>query len=98
MSISSKLKILIFVECILIAIYKLSETLGWHHQQFWTDWLFITPLLFGVFTVFYAFNIKCKNPECNAKQVFRGLSFFDIRWPSSKCYKCGKALDSVVTR
>jgi hypothetical protein len=92
---ASKLKYFFAIEVFLVVLYRLLDTFQESNDiQFWRNTFFIIPLIFGVFTVFYAFNIKCKNPECHARQVFRGLSFFDIRWPSSDCYKCGTPLEA----
>lgn len=89
----SKLKFFIAIEIILIVLYRFWDALkSTESTIFWQDWFFLLALAFGVFTVLYAFNIKCKNPECAARQVFRGWSIFDIRWPSRKCYKCGREL------
>jgi len=89
----SKLKYLVAIEIALIVLYRLSDVSRPDIEiEFWKSWIFMTPLAFGLFTIFYAFNIRCKNPACNAGQVFRGWSAFDMRWPSDTCYKCGRRL------
>lgn len=59
--------------------YSLSNTLYWA-AMFW-----------GIFIIYYAFRVRCS--QCYARQVFRGFSAFDIRWPEKKCYKCGEKIE-----
>lgn len=83
------LKLLIGIEVVLIVICKLFERSDSNLYLFIHNWYFWAPLAFGIFVFFYAFNIRCPDRFCNARQVFRGLSFFDIRFPGDKCYRCG---------
>lgn len=86
----SKLKYFFPLEIALIISYRLAS----HYQEivglFWANRLYEMALAFGVYVVIYAFLIRC--PACSARQVFRGWSFFDIRWPSGSCHRCGRDL------
>jgi hypothetical protein len=57
------------------------------------EWHFWAALIGGVALVGYALSIRCPVPSCRKHQVFRGLSFFDLRWPSERCYACGSTLE-----
>jgi len=57
------------------------------------EWHFWAALIVGVALVGYALSIRCPVPSCRKHQVFRGLSFFDLRWPSERCYSCGSTLE-----
>lgn len=86
-----KFKTVFFIEIYLIILYKISESLGYAQGiDFWKNWLFILTLGFGIFTAIYALNLRCQ--ACHSGQVFRGISFFSIRWPSKNCYKCDESL------
>jgi len=90
------LKWLLVIDVILIFLYNQGLTgEGNENSAFWKDWLYLLTLAFSVGTVFYAFFTRCPNPECKAPQVFRGLSAFDIRLPSTHCYKCGTPLKKL---
>jgi len=88
------LQLYILIEIGLIASYRVVEyaypSSGVH---FWKDVFYLVPLSFGIFAVYYSYNIRCKKQNCNAKQVFRGWSIFDLAWPNSKCYRCGEDLN-----
>jgi len=58
--------------------------------RLWLDWLYVPSVLRGVLTLAYAYSIRC--PYCRERQVFRGWSFFDIRLPTDKCYRCGSPI------
>ena len=76
----------------LVVIHKVVE----HFQppeKFWLSWSFLLALIYSVLVVLYALSLRCTN--CGARQVFRGLSFFDIRWPEEECYSCGTDLSST---
>jgi len=57
------------------------------------EWHFWGALIVGVALVGYALSIRCPVPGCRKQQVFRGLSFFNLRWPSERCHSCGSTLE-----
>ena len=57
------------------------------------EWHFWPALIVGVTLVGYALSIRCPVPGCRKHQVFRGLSFFDLRWPSERCHSCDSTLE-----
>jgi hypothetical protein len=58
------------------------------------EWHYWLALLGAVVVVAYAFSIRCAAPGCGRRQVFRGWSAFDLRWPGERCYHCNAPLDS----
>jgi hypothetical protein len=56
------------------------------------EWHFWLALAAGVAFIAYAFSIRCSVPICARRQVFRGFSIFDLRWPGERCYHCGGPL------
>jgi hypothetical protein len=58
------------------------------------EWHYWLALLGAVAVVAYAFSIRCSAPGCGRRQVFRGWSAFDLRWPGERCYHCNAPLDS----
>ena len=58
------------------------------------NWLFYPVLILGVTLVLYAFSIKCGH--CEKRQVFRGFSIFDLRFPKDNCYYCGSVMKERV--
>ena len=52
------------------------------------EWHFWLPAAVAVGLVVYAFSIRCSVPSCGRRQVFRGVSVFDLRWPGERCYYC----------
>lgn len=84
---------LIFLISVMFAFGVIHNILDSDNDQS-TDfltWHFVMGLGFGIFTIGYAYLLKC--PVCRAKQVFRGDSFFDLRIPTKKCYLCGCDID-----
>lgn len=63
----------------LIAFYRLG-----------LEWLFYPNLFWAAATLAYVLSLRC--PVCGRQQVFRGLSFFDLRLPTEKCHFCGNTL------
>lgn len=61
---------------------------NFNHLENWTYWL---GLMWGIFAIAYAIKLGC--PQCGAKQVFRGLNVFALRWPQDDCYKCGAKIE-----
>jgi hypothetical protein len=45
----------------------------------------------GLFAFVYAIKLGC--PQCGARQVFRSLSIFSVRWPQEHCHKCGAKIE-----
>ena len=58
-------------------------------ERFWLSWTYLLGMGYGLSVVIYAFSLRCVN--CKARQVFRGFSFLDIRWPEETCHKCGES-------
>ena len=58
------------------------------------EWHYWFAVLSAIVTLAYAFSIRCAAPGCGRRQVFRGWSVFDLRWPSERCYHCNAPLDS----
>ena len=58
------------------------------------EWHYWLALLSAVVAFAYAFSIRCSVPGCRRRQVFRGWSAFDLRWPGERCYHCNAPLDS----
>ena len=85
-----KLIVLVSIEIILIVLYVFSRSFNVGQLEEWLYWL---TLVFGVYAFLFAFSIKCSNPSCKRRQVFKGLSIIDIRLPGNKCYYCGTNLD-----
>lgn len=70
----------------IIVVHKMVE----HYyppEKFWLSWSFLLSLAYGTAVMLYAFSLRCQN--CKARQVFRGMSIFDLRWPEETCYSCG---------
>lgn len=81
------LLVLIAIELLLIGVYRWNRS-GTGHE-FVSNPLFLAALGFGIVVVYYAYQLRCPNPQCRARQVFRGPSAFDIRLPATSCQKCG---------
>jgi hypothetical protein len=84
---------LLIAEVALIALHVLlrepmgmnsSVTLDWH------AWL---AFVGGIVLIGYALSIRCPVPNCRRHQVFRGMSFFDLRLPGERCYVCNAPLE-----
>ena len=91
MTIKNKLKAMLIIEVALIVIHKYLQDSSVKFEISLLQWHYILALVFGVFIVVFALSIKCG--KCNARQVFRGWSIFDLRLPEEKCYKCGEKLN-----
>ena len=87
-----KLQVLVAIEVLLIVAHKIDERFFPQPEQFWLSWTYLLALGLGVLVVAYALSLRCG--ECGARQVFRGLSFFDIRWPEESCHACGRPISS----
>jgi hypothetical protein len=72
----TKLLVLLAIQAVMIVGYKLFDF----------EWVLYPCLILGIFTYVYAYSIQC--PLCGRRQVFRGISAFDIRLPDENCYFC----------
>lgn len=70
---------MIAIQVVLVICYRLI-----------TELFYYPNLLWFTLTLAYAWSIRC--PQCGRRQVFRGLSFFDLRLPSEHCYYCDSSL------
>ncbi|MCP5002947.1 MAG: hypothetical protein GY941_03210 [Planctomycetes bacterium] len=87
-----RLIILLIVQAAITAFHKFYESTYLHENPFhYSNWTYYLGMVFGIFVVGYAFFLSC--PDCGVKQVFRGWSIFDLRWPEDKCYKCGGTIE-----
>lgn len=83
---------LLIAEVALIALHVLlREPMGINSSVIleWHAWL---AFLGGFVLVGYALSIRCPAPNCRKHQVFRGMSFFDLRLPGERCYVCNTSL------
>lgn len=82
-----RLVTLLFIQIFLVIVHKIYEPKTWELATF-SEWPITYPLGLTcvVFLLFYAFSIQC--PNCKKKQVFRGWSVFDLKWPQEICYSC----------
>jgi len=79
---------LIIAQVVITIFHKYYETIYLHEDPFhYSNWTYYLALGFGFFVMGYAFFLSC--PNCGAKQVFRGWSITDLKWPQDQCYKCG---------
>lgn len=88
---------LLTIEAVIIVIHNILEVEpssmdSWLQEAGWHYWL---GLLVGIATVAYAFSLSCSN--CGAKQVFRGWSIWDLRWPDTQCWKCNHGIEDADT-
>ena len=60
-----------------------SDNISWHAYL---------ALSTSLMALIYCLSIRCPNPLCRIRQVFRGLLI--IRWPGDNCYYCGTKLFS----
>lgn len=58
-----------------------SDAITWHAYL---------ALSASLMTMIYCLSIRCPNPLCRVRQVFRG--FLITRWPGETCYNCGTRL------
>lgn len=89
----TRLVILLIVEVALITLHVLLRepvTLSSSVALEWHDWL---ALLGGLVLVGYALSVRCRVQSCRRHQIFRGVSVFDVRLPSERCYVCNAPLE-----
>jgi hypothetical protein len=69
----------IVIQVLIVFLYKMG-----------IGWLFYPGLAWTTLLIVYGLSLRCH--VCGAHQVFRGLSIFDLRFPGSKCHRCGAPL------
>lgn len=89
----SRLISLLAIEAALVALHVALRAPSEASASPSFEWHFWLALVVGVALVGYALSIRCPEPSCRKHQVFRGLSFFDLRWPSERCHSCGSTLE-----
>ena len=89
----SRLISLLVIEAALVALHVVLRAPAEASASSTFEWHFWAALIVGVALVGYVLSIRCPMPGCRKHQVFRGLSFFDLRWPSERCYACGSPLE-----
>ena len=87
-----RLIVILCIQLIITVIHKgmpntFDET-NFYHISNWTFWL---GMSWGTFTFVYALRLGCN--QCGARQVFRGISIFSLRWPQDNCHKCGAVVE-----
>lgn len=89
--------ILLCAEILLIICTKLYEsyTVTGGAEDFSFGWTYGVPLLGGIVVAGYAFGIRCHQPLCRKRQVFRGWPMFDLQWPENYCYGCGAPMEGA---
>ena len=86
---------LLLIQVVLVAVYlAFRQPAEPGDSVLGSYWYFWVVLGFGVFSVLYAFSLRCPNPTCRRRQVFRGWSIFDLRLPEESCYHCGVPLSA----
>jgi len=89
----SRLISLLVIEAALIALHVVLRIPAEASASPSFEWSFWPALVVGVALTGYALSIRCTESSCRKHQVFPGLSFFDIRWPSERCHSCGLPLE-----
>ncbi len=84
---------LISLEIVLIILHNTIYQSGeisdnWLNEIGWCYW---AGLSLGVFIAIYAFLLSCSH--CGSRQVLRGISILDLRWPEDKCWKCKNIIE-----
>ncbi len=85
-------KVLILMLALTVIVGAIAKLAPSDSSEFWLTWQWVVPMLLGVSTVLYAYMQRCNS--CGAQQVFRSMSFFDIRFPGKKCWTCSALLES----
>ena len=91
----TKLAALLLLLVALIVLHQLLGASADTGAQLTFEWHFWLPLFVGMILVAYALSIRCPVPTCGRKQVFRGYSVFDLRWPGERCYYCHAPLNAT---
>ncbi len=83
-----RLIFMLIIQLVLIVINKLFG-IDFKQESFFTlsNWTYWLAIGWSLALALYALRLSC--PHCGAKQVFRGFSAFDLRWPQDKCHRCG---------
>ena len=83
-----RLIVLLVIQVVITIFHKYYETVYVHENPFhYSNWTYYLGLAFGLYVIGYAFFLSC--PCCGVKQVVRGWSITDLRWPEDECHKCG---------
>jgi hypothetical protein len=86
---------LLLIQALLVVLYlAFREQIVPGDGVLGSSWLFWAVLGFGAFSILYAFSLRCPNPTCRRRQVFRGWSITDLRLPEESCYYCGVSLSA----
>ena len=79
--------VLLFIFICSYAYYAIYGTkLDVSNNDFSLSWIIV--VVTAVTLVIYMLTIRCPNPTCKRRQVIRGLSIQDIRWPGHSCFYC----------
>ena len=84
---------LLLIETVLIVLHAILRAPADANASPTFEWHFWLVLIVGVVLIGYALSLRCPMPICRKHQVFRGLSFFDIRWPAERCHACSALLE-----
>ena len=91
----NRMATLLIIQAIITIVHiVLRETTQINENILGLSWHFWLALGFGLFVFYYAFSLCCPNPTCGCRQIFRGWSIYDLRWPENKCYRCGTSLST----
>jgi len=83
---------LLIFQVVFTIFHKYYESFYTHEDFYhYSNWTYYVGMLSGTFLMGYAYFLSCSH--CGAKQVVRGWSIFDFRWPEDHCYKCGERID-----
>ncbi len=89
----SRLIALLAIEAALVLVHVVLRSPVQANTSASFEWHFWAALLGAVALVGYALSIRCPVTDCHKLQVFRGMSFFDMRLPGERCYACGASLE-----
>ena len=88
---------LLVIEAALVALHVVLRAPAEASASPVFEWHFWAALIGGAALIGYALSIRCPVQSCRKHQVFRGLSFFDLRWPSERCHSCGSTLEPKLS-
>ncbi len=83
-----RLLALLTIEVVLIILDKITDKPSEITDSFFSDFSIFSwsSLVLFIAIVIYAFTLSCNH--CGARQVLRGISILDLRWPENRCWKC----------